>query len=104
MRLYWALNLPITTYASETLALTAADEKKLLIFEIQCLRSVLGVSRLNRIRNIEIRRATGTEKTIVDVIKDKKLKCFDHLSREPIDLHLYANYINKISLIQDLEE
>ena len=66
--------LPIATYASETWALTVSDEKKLLVFEMQCSRSILGVSRLNRIRNEEIRRITGSDKTIIEVIKDKRLK------------------------------
>ena len=74
LRLYRALILLIATYASETWALTVSDEKKLLVFEMQCLRSILGLSRLNRIRNEEIRRITGSEKTIIEVIKDKRLK------------------------------
>ena len=81
LRLYRALILPIATYASETWALTVSDEKKLLVFEMQCLRSILGVSRLNRIRNEEIRRIIGSEKTITEVIKDKRLKWFSHVCR-----------------------
>ena len=74
LRLYRALILPIATYASETWALTVSDEKKLLVFEMQCLRSIPGVSRFNRIRNEEIRRITGSEKTTLKVIKDERLK------------------------------
>ena len=37
LRLYRALILPIATYASETWALTNTYEKKLLVFETQCL-------------------------------------------------------------------
>ena len=74
LRLYRALILPIATYASETWALTVSDEKKLLVFEMQCLRSIPGVSRFNRIRNEEIRRITGSEKTTIKVIKDERLK------------------------------
>ena len=70
LRLYRALILPIATYASETWALTNTDEKKLLVFEMQCLRSILGNSRLNRIRNEEIRRITGSEETIIQMIKE----------------------------------
>ena len=74
LRLYRALILPIATYASETWALTVSDEKKLLVFEMQCLRSIPGVSRFNRIRNEEITRITGSEKTTIKVIKDERLK------------------------------
>ena len=71
LRLYRALILAIATYASETWAITVNDENKLFVFEMQCLRSIIGVSRLNRIRNEEIRIISGSEKTILDVIKDK---------------------------------
>ena len=59
---------------------------------MQCLRSMLGVPRPNRIRNIEIRITTGTEKTIVDVRQDKRLKCFGHVCRKPIDSWVYQAY------------
>ena len=39
--------------SSQTLAV--ADEKKFLVLKMQYLRSILGVSRLSRIRNIKIR-------------------------------------------------
>lgn len=52
---------------SETWALTAIDKKKRLVFEMECLRSILGAPKLNKIRDIEIRRTTATAKTIVDV-------------------------------------
>ena len=84
--------LPIATYASETWAITVSDEKKLLIFEIQCLRSILGVSRLSRIRNEEIRRFTGSEKTIIEVIKDKRLKWFGHVCRKTNNSWVYQAY------------
>ena len=64
---------------------------------MQCLRSILGVSRLDRIRNDEI-RISGSEKTILDAIKDKRLKWFGHVCRKLNDSWVY------ISLIQDQEE
>ena len=92
LRLYRALILPIATYASETWALTNTDEKKLSVFEIQCLRSILGVSRLNRIRNEEIRRITGSEKTIIEMIKEKRLKWFGHVCRKETDSWVVQAY------------
>lgn len=59
--------LTIASYVSETWALTAIDKKKRLVFEMECLRSILGAPKLNKIRDIEIRRTTATAKTIVDV-------------------------------------
>ena len=59
---------------------------------MQCLRSILGVSRLNRIRNEEIRRISGFEKTILDVIKDKRLKRFGYVCQKPNDSWVYQSY------------
>ena len=84
--------LPIATYASETWVLTAADEKKLFVFKIQCPRSLFGVSKLNRIRKIEIRRPTTSVETIVDVIQEKRLKRFLHVCRKPINTLVYQAY------------
>ena len=92
LQLYRALILPIATYASETWALTVSDEKKLLVFEMQCLPSILGVSRLKRIRNEEIRRITGSQKNIIEVIKDKRLKWFGHVCPKTNDSWVHQAY------------
>ena len=84
--------LPIATYVSKTWALRVSDEKKLLVFEMQCLPSILGVRRPNRIRKEEIRRITGSEKTITEVIKNKILKCFGHVRRKTNDSWVHQAY------------
>ncbi len=50
VRLYQVLILAIAICVSETWALPVALERKLLVFKIQCLRSMLTVSRLNRMQ------------------------------------------------------
>ena len=32
------------------------------VLEMKCLRSLVGVSRMNRVRNVEVRRSTGIER------------------------------------------
>ena len=59
---------------------------------MQCLRSILGVSRLNRIRNEEIRRSTASEKTIVEIIRDKRLKWFGDVCRKTTGFWVYQAY------------
>ena len=59
---------------------------------MQCLRSILGVSRLNRIRNEEIRRITRSEETIIEVIKNKRLKWFGHVCRKTSDSWVHQAY------------
>ena len=38
---------------------------KLIVFEIKCLRSVTGVSQVNRIRNQAVRARTGVRRELV---------------------------------------
>ena len=59
---------------------------------MQCLRSTLGFFRLNRIRNEKIRRITGSEKTIIEVIKDKRQKWFGHVCRKTNDSWVHQAY------------
>ena len=65
MRLYRALIQPIALYGCETWTLTATIEKKLLTFEMAALRTILGVRKLDKIRNDEIRKIVGCANTIL---------------------------------------
>ena len=92
MRLFRALILPIATYASETWVLTIKDENKLNVFEMRCLRAILGVSRRDRISNANIRKTTNSEYSITDMIRTKRLKWFGHVCRKPTTSLVYQSY------------
>ncbi len=66
--------------------------ERLLVFEIQCLRSILAVSRLNRIRNEDIRRSNVLAIAIVEVIKDKRIQQLEHMCRKSTDSWEYQAY------------
>ena len=80
-RLYNALIVPIATYASETWTLTEKDKQLLNTFEMRCLRCMLRVSLLDRLRNDVIRERLGIKKSIVHIVKSKRLKWFGHVVR-----------------------
>ena len=42
----------------------SAERRKVNIFEIKCLRSLVGVSGMDRVRNKEVRRTAGIEKEL----------------------------------------
>ncbi|XP_072041050.1 uncharacterized protein [Amphiura filiformis] len=48
-----------------------------------CLRKLMGVSRLDRIRNTTIRKTLDMEFTILDRISTKRLRYFGHIQRMP---------------------
>ena len=83
VRLYKALILPIAMYASETWTLKARDSRKLESFEMRCLRTILGVSRRDRIPNVRIREELEMNKIITECIKEKRLRWFGHIARRP---------------------
>ena len=92
VRLYKSLILPIAIYASETWTIREKEKQKLLTFERRCFRSIKGVILLDRIRNTKIRLDLKMEKTIVDVIKERRLKFFGHINRRPLDSVIYQAY------------
>ena len=92
MRLYRALILPIATYASETWVMTTDVENKLLVFEMRCLRSILGISIRDRFTNKNIRKWTETEHTIIDAIRTRRLKWFGHVCRKSNSSLVYQSF------------
>ena len=83
VRIYRALILPIATYGSESWTLRKADQCKLESFEMRCLRSILGVRLLDKIRNTEIRQRLNITRTITEEITQRRLKWFGHVARMP---------------------
>ena len=92
IRLYNALILPIATYASETWTLKSEDTRKLTVFEMKCLRSILGTTIADRIRNTDIITRSGIRHTIIDHIKRRRLSWFGHVVRRPKDSYVYKAY------------
>ena len=71
IRLYKSLILSILLYGSETWTLRKEDENRLLVFEMTCLRKILGVSRLDKIRNTTIRKSVDLKDDIIGRIAQK---------------------------------
>ena len=92
VRLYNALIVPIATYACETWTLKESDAQKLLVFEMKCLRAILGVTLYNRLKNQDIRQRLNVKKTIVDNIRSRRMKWFGHVNRRDRDSLVYRAY------------
>ena len=81
LELYRVLVLSIATYGAETWSLKKSDEQRLRVFEMACLRKILGVTRLDKIRNTRIRERLNYHKDLIASIQIKKLKYFGHITR-----------------------
>ena len=58
-----------------------AERKKVNVFEMKCLRSLVGVSRLDRLGNEEVRRRAGIEKELASRADQRVLRWFGHVER-----------------------
>ena len=92
MRLYASLILPIAIYASETWALKVEDERRLQVFENDCLRSIAGKTRVDRCRLTDSRNQLNLKKTIIDAVQRKRLNWYGHVVRRNGDSNVYRAY------------
>ena len=58
-----------------------AERRKVNVLEMKCLRSLIGVSRMDRVRNEEVRRRAGIEMELVSTADQRVLRWFGHVER-----------------------
>ena len=75
--------LSLLHYNSETWTLKGESKRRLLVFEMGCLRRIVGVSRRDKMRNTDIRRKAGVEDDIVLKITRRRMRYFGHVVRMP---------------------
>ena len=57
------------------------ERQKLNVFEMKCLRSMTGVSRLDRVRNEVVRARTGVRRDLAAKVDVNVLRWFGHVER-----------------------
>ena len=62
--LYEGVIVPTVLYGAETWGMRSAERRKVNLLEMKCLRSLVGVSRTDRIGNEEVRRRAGIEREL----------------------------------------
>ena len=81
VELYRVLVPSILLNGAETWTLKKEDENRLLVFEMMCLRKIMGVSRLDEIRNTKIRQSLGLKYKVIDKVTQKRMRFFGHIKR-----------------------
>ena len=62
--LYEGVIVPMALYGAETWGMRSAARRKVNVLEIKCFRSLVGVSRMDKVRNEEVRRRAGIEREL----------------------------------------
>ena len=79
--LYEKVIVPTVTYGSECWGMKVSERQKLNVFEMRCLRSMAGVSRMDRVRNEVVRQRTGVEVELATRVDMNVLRWFGHVER-----------------------
>ena len=61
-------------YGAEARAMRRAERRKMNVLEMKCLRSLVGVSRMDRVRNEEVRRRAGIERELASRADQRVLR------------------------------
>src|SRR6476469_7985285 len=80
---YESLLLSLLLYNSQTWTLREDTRQRLRVFEMGCLRRILGVTRRYRIRNAHLRERLNLSTDIVQRVAESRLRVFGHVVRLP---------------------
>ena len=79
--LYEGVIVPTALYGAEACGMRSAERRKVNVLELKCLRSLVGVSRMDRVRNEEVRRRAGIERELASIADQRVLRWFGHVER-----------------------
>ena len=79
--LYEGVIVPMALYGTEAWGMRSAERRKVNVLEMKCLRSLVGVSRMDTDRNEEVRRRAGIERELASRADQRVLRWFGHVER-----------------------
>ena len=72
---------PSLWYGSETWVMNKSEHKEIEAVEVECLRSICGVRRMDRVPNTEVHRRSGKEVNVGAKMDQSVLRWFGHVKR-----------------------
>merc|ERR1712002_1078060 len=79
--IYEAISKPILLYACETWVTNVHERKTMEAVEMCCLRSICGIRRIDRVRNVDVRRRCDKNVGVVERMEQGVLRWFGHVER-----------------------
>ena len=74
--LYEGVIVPTVLYLAEAWGMRSDERRKVNVLEMKCLGSLVGVSRMDRVRNEEVRRRAGIEMELASRADQRVLRWF----------------------------
>ena len=68
-------------YGAVAWGMRSAERRKVNVLEMKCLRSLVGVSRMDRVRNEDVRRRAGIKRELASRADQRVLRWFGHVER-----------------------
>ena len=79
--LYERVIVPTALYGTEAWGMRSAERRKVNVLEMKCLRSLVRVSRMDRVRNEEVHRRAGIERELANRADQRVLRWFGLVDR-----------------------
>ena len=79
--LYEGAIVPTALHRAEAWGMRSAERRKVNVLDLKCLRSLVGVSRMDRVWKEEVRKRAGIERELVSKADQGVLKWFGHVER-----------------------
>ena len=79
--LYEGVIVPTALYGAEACGMRSDERRKVNVLKMKCLRSLVGVSRMDRVRNEEVRRRAEIEMELVSRADQRVLRWIGHVER-----------------------
>ena len=73
--------VPTALYGAEAWGMRSAERRKVNVLEMKCLRSLVGVSRMDGVRNEAVRKRAGMEMELASRADQRVLRWFGHVER-----------------------
>ena len=74
--LYEGVFVKTALYGAEAWGIRSAERRKVIVLEMKCLRSLVRVSRMDRVRNEEVRRRAGKENELASRADQRILRWY----------------------------
>ena len=101
VKLYQSLVQSALLYNSETWTIKEEHKRKLRVFEMAVLRRICGITRHDRIRNMDVKKELNIKNDITAVLQQRRLRYFGHdLEWALIDIHTFFYTAKFIALDQ----